>query len=74
MTYGSNDENDNDNDKDNSTPNRKDNKPEIEKLKKTSFIQRPKNYFTDPIINFSEFKKSSFLQIENLFINDVKQW
>jgi hypothetical protein len=80
MTYGSNDDNDNDSDNGNATPNRKDKsktekkKTEIEKLKKTSFVERPENYFSDPVINFSEFKKSSFLQIENLIINDVKQW
>lgn len=67
MSYGSDDDNNN-----NETPKRTNNSTEINTL--TKFIQRPKNYFSDPIINFEELKKSSFLQIENLFINDVKQW
>ena len=68
MSYGSDDE----------TPKRKENKPEKKNLTEietlTKFIERPKNYFTDPILDFAEKGKSSFLQIENLYINDVKQW
>lgn len=84
MSYGS-DEDENTDENDSNTANRKnnDNKSnnknttEIETL--TKFIERPKSYFTDPIINFAELKneknlRSSFLQIDNLIINDIKQW
>jgi len=72
MTYGSDEDNEIPNRINNNDKSQKKNYTEVENL--TKFIERPKNYFSDPVIDFSNLQKTSFLQIENLIINNVKQW
>jgi len=47
---------------------------ELDNLTKQAVTAKTRDYFNNPILNLDNFGKMSFLQIENIYINNIRQW